>query len=279
MVAVVQKNALKCDVCGEPLIMQSGGQMAVCECCGMQYSLDRLREKLRGQQGNVKKETEHFSSDFEIRAGVLVKYHGAGTEIVIPQGVVKEIGAFCFSNCQYVTSVALPDGLQKISSSAFSDCSSLETINIPDSVTEIGEEWVRGPVFRGCKKLKNVIISDVTFKRLCPSIREERRQAQSGVPAHSTYSWRWDAFWVGWVSSSNGRPHIGLSWDDSCSDVNKLENASPWFREILMQKQSLIEDMLRPENWKLSNLCQHCGGKFKGVFAKTCENCGRSKDY
>ncbi len=31
--------------------------------------------------------------------------------------------------------------------------------------------------------------------------------------------------------------------------------------------------------WKRNGLCQHCGGKFKGLFSKTCANCGKPKDY
>ena len=27
------------------------------------------------------------------------------------------------------------------------------------------------------------------------------------------------------------------------------------------------------------NLCQHCGGAFKGMFTKKCTNCGKEKDY
>lgn len=27
------------------------------------------------------------------------------------------------------------------------------------------------------------------------------------------------------------------------------------------------------------NLCQHCGGDFKGLFKKVCKSCGRQKDY
>ena len=27
------------------------------------------------------------------------------------------------------------------------------------------------------------------------------------------------------------------------------------------------------------NLCQYCGGTFKGMFTKKCTNCGREKDY
>ena len=27
------------------------------------------------------------------------------------------------------------------------------------------------------------------------------------------------------------------------------------------------------------NLCQHCGGTFKGLFTKKCSSCGKEKDY
>ena len=32
-------------------------------------------------------------------------------------------------------------------------------------------------------------------------------------------------------------------------------------------------------NWKRNGLCQHCGNSFKGLFTKTCSNCGKVKDY
>jgi ribosomal protein L37E len=28
-----------------------------------------------------------------------------------------------------------------------------------------------------------------------------------------------------------------------------------------------------------AGLCQHCGGRFKGIFKKTCTACGKPKDY
>lgn len=31
--------------------------------------------------------------------------------------------------------------------------------------------------------------------------------------------------------------------------------------------------------YKASNLCQHCGGEFKGLFKKVCSKCGKPKDY
>lgn len=38
---------LYCDLCGGNLVMGSGG-VATCDCCGMVYSADRIREKYQG---------------------------------------------------------------------------------------------------------------------------------------------------------------------------------------------------------------------------------------
>ena len=32
-------------------------------------------------------------------------------------------------------------------------------------------------------------------------------------------------------------------------------------------------------SYRRNNLCQHCGGKFKGLFSKQCRVCGKKKDY
>ena len=46
---------LQCDVCSGSLIMNTGGQTATCSVCGISYSVERLREKIRSQtiQGGV----------------------------------------------------------------------------------------------------------------------------------------------------------------------------------------------------------------------------------
>ena len=36
---------------------------------------------------------------------------------------------------------------------------------------------------------------------------------------------------------------------------------------------------LRKQERKAQGLCQHCGGKFKGLFVKVCSNCGIKKNY
>ena len=45
------------------------------------------------------------------------------------------------------------------------------------------------------------------------------------------------------------------------------------------KKKAVEAEQRRIQAWQNSGLCSHCGGKFKGLFTKTCKNCGRKKDY
>ncbi len=64
------------------------------------------------------------------------------------------IGDYAFGGNNKLTSVKLPNGLEKIDSYAFYECSSLSAVNIPSTVTEIGSL-----AFGKCTALKSVTIS------------------------------------------------------------------------------------------------------------------------
>lgn len=91
--------------------------------------------------------------------GTLTKYSGDVTELVIPDGVVEIASPKSwgdkgvFEGHTELTSIILPDGLQRIGESAFENCSGLKTINIPDSVKIIGKN-----AFRGCKEIEKIVI-------------------------------------------------------------------------------------------------------------------------
>lgn len=74
--------------------------------------------------------------DFQIENGVLIKYHGAGGDVVVPDGV-KEIGRYAFEFRNDITSVRLPEGLTTIGVYAFSDCYEARILNLPSSVRYI----------------------------------------------------------------------------------------------------------------------------------------------
>ncbi|GHT72892.1 hypothetical protein AGMMS50262_02920 [Bacteroidia bacterium] len=92
-------------------------------------------------------------SDFEIdENGVLIGYHGAGGDVVIPDGVTA-IRSSAFQNNQNITSVIIPNSVTYIWFWAFNGCSNLASVAIPNSVTSIGEF-----VFNGCSNLAFITI-------------------------------------------------------------------------------------------------------------------------
>ena len=87
-----------------------------------------------------------------IENGVLVKYEGNESSVVIPN-TVKAIGDGAFDLNDYVQNVTIPNTVTKIGSKAFNNCDSLKSITIPDSVTSIGSY-----AFCNCNALTSVNI-------------------------------------------------------------------------------------------------------------------------
>ncbi len=73
---------------------------------------------------------EYDPKDFEIVKGVLKKYKGSSSVVVIPDNVTS-IGGSAFSGCKGLTSVTILDSVKSIGLGAFKGCSSLESITIP----------------------------------------------------------------------------------------------------------------------------------------------------
>lgn len=117
------------------------------------------------------------------------------TSVVFEKGSVCEsIGNSAFRECNYLTNIALPDGMTSIGNWSFDYCTSLTNIIIPNSVTSIGQgafsdcpienaiipisaisaieksslktvaltsgESIPDHEFRGCRNLTNIIIPE-----------------------------------------------------------------------------------------------------------------------
>lgn len=93
-------------------------------------------------------------NDFVIEKGVLKKYVGYDTVVVIPDGV-RSIGERTFAYCSSLTSVTIPDSITIIGSSAFEGCTGLTSVDIPDSVKSIDYS-----AFAYCYNLTSVTIPD-----------------------------------------------------------------------------------------------------------------------
>jgi len=251
----------------------------------------------------VKNDNEALS-EFEIRAGQLIKYNGSGKEVTIPDGVtsisneafkdctsiesvtipdsVQVIGDYAFSGCINLSSVKLPSGIEEISSGTFNGCG-ITSIEIPSSVKSVGG-------FSGCTKLTNITlpngienIGNAAF--LCTGLTEVI--IPEGVTNINS-----DAFAscenLKSITIPDSISKIGDSAFKSCGNLSAIKiSAANWerFKSIFENtayyafKQHEIDEEKRErkeeeqlKQWSAEGKCLKCGGNL-GLFKK-CKACG-----
>lgn len=110
---------------------------------------------------------EEAHKDFKMGAdGTLLAYAGTDTKVIVPEGV-KKIGK-AFAGNTRITSLVLPEGLEKIDSDAFNGCILLEEIVVPDSVTVISED-----AFAGLRNLEKLTVPFIGESRKVETDTEE----------------------------------------------------------------------------------------------------------
>ena len=156
----------KCTNCGANLEIDNTKDAAICPYCGTAFIVEKAINNYN-TTNQIHAGTVNIyggnSADFVIRGGVLVKYNGAATEVVIPNSVKIIGGENCFSGafsgCIGITSVVLPDSVQEIGDFSFKGCTGLKSVVIPNSVQKIGRH-----AFENCKSLASVKIPDSVQK-------------------------------------------------------------------------------------------------------------------
>lgn len=130
--------------------------------------------------------------NFRISGTILLKYLGAESRVVVPEGVtriaeeafagneavdrvllpesVREIGAEAFRDCLLLQTIRLPEGLMRIGPRAFENCVKLIRIHLPAGVTRLEER-----TFRRCQVLREISFPE--------GFREIRESAFYGCPA------------------------------------------------------------------------------------------------
>ena len=137
--------------------------LAISELHAERTSRDRMIASRRRER---KEAARKEKGDFEIAAnGVLKRYHGNNTEVVIPDGV-REIGDSAFADLKGIErmlmecedydapameTLIIPDNVEKIGSYAFAYCLNLKKVEMTDSVSFIGDH-----AFEGCESLTDI---------------------------------------------------------------------------------------------------------------------------
>lgn len=162
----------KCTNCGANLSVDDAKDAAICAHCGSAFIVEKaiqnfcITNQITAGVVNV----YGGQSDFVIRAGVLEKYNGAATEVMIPAGVTA-IGQNAFAECYALRSVTIPEGVVSIYDAAFSDCKRLEYVNLPNTLRELsgGQFHVTHiGAFHGCSSLEEIRIPS-SVQHIAPS--------------------------------------------------------------------------------------------------------------
>lgn len=121
------------------------------------------------------------------RTCVITDYTGSERELVVPEFIDKyhviKIGDLAFIDCNFLTSVVLPDSILAIGNSAFFCCSKLTSINLPNGITTLG-----GQAFFGCE-LATITLPDTLTHLGYNSFNACDRLTEIIVsPTHSVFS-------------------------------------------------------------------------------------------
>ena len=95
---------------------------------------------------------EQKNEEFVIENGILKRYIGTQSKVIIPDFVTK-IGDGAFKDCSELKSITIQNGVTSIGDSAFRGCNGLTNITIPNRVARIGYA-----AFEGCSGLTSITL-------------------------------------------------------------------------------------------------------------------------
>lgn len=263
----------KCTNCGANLQVDNTKDAAICQYCGSAYIVEKAINNyntVNHINANVVNIYGGNSADFVIRGGVLEKYNGASTHVVIPDSV-RCIGEKAFMDT-YIESVSIPDSVKSIESEAFFNCRELREIRIPDSVVEIKED-----MFGECTSLSSVVLPNELTRICFRAFKDCKNLASINIPKSIEYINGYDCF-EGCCNLVN------VNFED-LETAERLWSHFP-FSPVAREKSAEAEKRrvkeereYQKESWRRAGVCDLCGGNFKGLITKKCTRCGKNKQY
>lgn len=293
-------SLLTCDCCGSSLIMQAGGKIAVCDFCGMHYSMERLQEKLQEARN---------SGNAPFKAAP--QQSSANNEIISLKRLLnKYISSFDYPSALNIAKKILEiDSNDTDANQAYDDLQELQYFDIREGVliAYTGRaNIIRVPngvniIAEGAFSRTNIYCKTIIFPNTLTELYDNPIAAEMIIP--DTVTKGTFVFMGNSLTGSHGFRKLRLSSQFQhledynirhCRNLEKLIAPESYIQELLqyaLQTRYLAYDeqgisrspwakpYLEIQNRKDDGRCQHCGGKFTGLLSYKCKNCGRPKDY
>lgn len=146
-----------CPLCGAVITVNLSQEAMICSACGRPFLKAQAvfaDPKPAAPPADFSKKAFSITplSDLDIDRGVLLRYKGKNSYVILP-GCIQEIGSNAFLSARNLRIAVLPDSVTKIGAQAFSECRQLVKMHIPDTVTLIGSG-----AFSSCKSLTEFTI-------------------------------------------------------------------------------------------------------------------------
>lgn len=286
----------KCTECGAILKVDQSKDAAICQHCGAAFVVEKainnytVHNHINADTVNV-----YEQKDFVIRAGVLERYQGEATDVVVPDNVIV-IGEAAFKDLIGLRSVVIPDSVTLIGPCAFMNCPNLTHVSIGASVREIGTSLSGryiGHSFDGCISLREIDLSGSIQKLALGTFYNCKSLERIVIPSnidevdshcfskcnnlktviiqstHTTIQpFAFGESWVGdKLVNCPALVNVHLPNGANAESYYPLFRGTPWGESELAKL------------YRSRNVCAHCGGPFKGLFKKFCTKCNKEKDY
>lgn len=289
--------AAKCTNCGAILQVDRAQDAAICLHCGSAFIVEKAINHYH-VTNQISADSVYIHSgpaEFEIRAGVLEKYNGTATEVVIPSGI-QIIGHHAFAECHGLTSVTIPEGVTEILSGAFKNCHHLKKVYLPSTLQTLDSP------FDNCSSLEELDIPCNThYVRLMSTTGLRKVTLHEGISCLPR---------LAFANCSNLQEiilpasitEVEAEAFQCCSSLRKLtvlgtntkfhqgnSDTIPFFHcsslvDITSPYKKVIEQQEFSFNgsawyYRRHKRCSYCGCYFKGLLKPICAWCHKPKDY
>lgn len=306
-------NKLICDICGGAIVVQVGGKYGICDCCGANYTLDRMREIASGikvSQTGSKEDVEQWKSLLDTYLSAFDWEAAESTLKKILEAVpTDEYSLDVYKRLQSWKDYVIKDGTM-VEYKGISN-----VIDIPYGVKCLDFRVVKRHSMKDGIK---IIIPDTVehienfaFSHLLLVLYAGDERLHYGldevfIPNSVEYI-NDNAFKGGgsdFIKKNCALPRIYLpkrfknqkfvsetrysAFDDEIFEYY-LEEDFIFYDEnetyesikecIAREKAEAEREEKLRANRRYDGVCQYCGGAFKGLFNERCSVCGKEKDY